>query len=557
MKAFDRVYVEFLIQVMERMGFGYTFLDWIRMLHRSNKACFILKDRLTDAFRIIFSVRQGDPIAMILFVIFLEPLLLRIGQLLPGVWVGGARITHETFADDISGLFRSEADLFSLMEVMTRFESISGALVNPSKCWALGLGGQWLQVDRVGIFKFVRELKILGIYLQADYASMLTRNWEVVTTKLRKCLIGWQARVLPTLSQRRDVVEVFGLAKLWYVSQILPMPDSVVEEVESQVGGFLWKGSHERLAPDTLMNPPLKGGLGLTDVRAKADSLLLRTWIRFMMAPRRSVYFESISYWLGFRLRKTIPWLWGVVASFETPALLEVVRGLIVRVIGPIHRLDELGDLTSKVLYGSLREQPRSMTVEAKRLGMAVEWVVVWRRLEMVRGAVVKDRAFRLLHNVLPTRQRLFRTNHIEDEFCPSEGVAVDRQGPVLEGAARISKLFVSGPVQDRTHLFCVCRRTVCCWEWVRNVIVWEILPPGIYVSDEELLLLSFPVVEREEVVVWLVTRYVSWCWDSWRRRTGKLVVREMAAYLCAEYRREVEAGRLLGGVRSLEQWRV
>ena len=56
-------------------------------------------------------------------------------------------------------------------------------------------------------------------------------------------------------------------------------------------------------------------------------------------------------------------------------------------------------------------------------------------------------------------------------------------------------------------------------------MIVWEMLPPGVYLSDEELLLLCFPVVEREQLVVWLVSSYVSWCWDSWTRRKGKLVV--------------------------------
>ena len=503
-----------------------------------------------------FSVRQGDPIAMILYVIFLEPLLMRIRDLLPGVWVGSARLTHEPYADDISGVFTKKSDLTLLGEVMGRFERASGALVNPDKCWVLGLGGHWLEETQgeLGMFKLVRELKILGIVLKADYDEMLRLNWEKVVGKVRKCLAGWRSRVLPCLKQRRDVLEIFALSKMWYVAQVLPMPESVVEEVESLVGGFLWSGSAERVSLATLKNREVDGGLAVTDIRTKADSLILKTWVRMMLRPRDSKYFLVSSYWLGFRLRKLIPWLQAGVSSFHTPSLFEKVKSLLERVIGPVFSLGELGDLTAKVLYKALVGGVERPTVESKRVGMVVEWSVVWRRLgSPLVGCKERDVLFRLIHNVLPTRERLCRINIVDDAICPLEGVALEREGPVLEGRKRLDKLFVSGPVQDRVHVLCDCSRVVNCWAWVRNVVVWELLPPSTYVSDEELILLAFPEVQMGGLVIWLVSAYVAWAWGSLRRRTGKLSIMEMVSVLKAQYRFAQESGLMKEAIPSLE----
>ena len=87
-KAFDRVYIPFLLLVLERMGFGDKWLMWMAMLHAENLTCFILGS-LSRPIDLLFSVRQGDPIALILYLVFVEPLLLRLKDELPGIKVGG------------------------------------------------------------------------------------------------------------------------------------------------------------------------------------------------------------------------------------------------------------------------------------------------------------------------------------------------------------------------------------------------------------------------------------------------------------------------------------
>ena len=76
-KAYDRVFLPFLIKVLQKMNFGDTFCRWIRMLHQGARTKFIL-DFLTKDIAVSFSVRQGDPLAMFLYVIYVEPFLVMI-----------------------------------------------------------------------------------------------------------------------------------------------------------------------------------------------------------------------------------------------------------------------------------------------------------------------------------------------------------------------------------------------------------------------------------------------------------------------------------------------
>ena len=80
-KAYDRVFLGFLLKVMRKMNFGSNLISWIKMMHAGASTCFIL-EALSHAIEISFSIRQGDPIAMILYIIYVEPLL----HALKGIW---------------------------------------------------------------------------------------------------------------------------------------------------------------------------------------------------------------------------------------------------------------------------------------------------------------------------------------------------------------------------------------------------------------------------------------------------------------------------------------
>ena len=87
-KAYDRVFLKFLIKVMKKMNFGSLFTSWITMLHEGATTRFIISG-LTRVIKLLFSIRQGDPIAMLLYIIYIEPLLLALEKRMTGLKVAG------------------------------------------------------------------------------------------------------------------------------------------------------------------------------------------------------------------------------------------------------------------------------------------------------------------------------------------------------------------------------------------------------------------------------------------------------------------------------------
>ena len=100
-KAYDRVLISFLLAVMRKMGFGVVFCNWIAMLHSGAQTWFILKN-LTRVIDISFLIRQGDPIVMILYILYIEPLLMYIGRRVAGLRIKNLTQSVEAFCDDLN-----------------------------------------------------------------------------------------------------------------------------------------------------------------------------------------------------------------------------------------------------------------------------------------------------------------------------------------------------------------------------------------------------------------------------------------------------------------------
>ena len=77
-KAFDSLNHEFLYQVLQKMGFGPNFLQWIRTFYRNLSSCVLNNGFTTDIFFVKRGVRQGDPLSASLFILALETLLCQI-----------------------------------------------------------------------------------------------------------------------------------------------------------------------------------------------------------------------------------------------------------------------------------------------------------------------------------------------------------------------------------------------------------------------------------------------------------------------------------------------
>ena len=188
-KAYDRVFLPYLHKVMLKMKFSKTFCDWIMMMHDGASTCFIL-EQLSEEVQLSFSIRQGDPLAMILYIIYIEPLLLHLERSLVGVDINGIPEVLESFCDDVNIVTEHTEDLLKADVIVSNFEKMSGAILSRNnKCKILGIGDWKSREDwPIEYVQSVKELKVFGIFLKNSYRSLISRNWQFRYEKFFNCL---------------------------------------------------------------------------------------------------------------------------------------------------------------------------------------------------------------------------------------------------------------------------------------------------------------------------------------------------------------------------------
>ena len=539
-KAYDRVYIKFLLQVMEAMGFGPIFVGWIKMLHTGNKTRFILNE-LSNPIKILFSVRQGDPIAMLLYIIYLEPLLIQLKNRLKGVCLGNIRHNIEAYVDDVNICVTDESDFETIDEIFDNYEAMSGALLNrDAKSKIMGLGGwtdrevwplRWLKVEKM--------LKIFGFLFVADPGELSRLNWSSVLEKFKKVVWSWSSRLLDTLAQRVEILKIFATSKLWYISHILELPNNVCKQLEAVIGTFIWYGCLERLPIDEIKNPPRSGGLGLVCVSSKALALRLKHFCKILASPEDDMSYRKMKYWLGQSMGRWLPKLLPG-PHFEAPPLFyRKLREDFVQNIVGVFEMEDLDCVTSKTVYAELTSTLPPPKIETKLpLDPTIEganWDDIWTRLcHPVMEVDAKNVMFKIVNDILPTKQRLFRLGKRRGPFCEEEEIVVPILGPLRDGVmSRESMVYpVGGPVDTPVHMFCECRKVAEQWFWVRRRIL-DLCRRKRGCSNFELLNLIFPkgLNETDITIVWLISSYVKLIWFS-RIRGSIIKVEELRAQM-------------------------
>ena len=271
------------------------------MLHVGARTKFIL-DFLTKEIFVSFSIRQGDPLAMLLYIIYIEPLLLYLERKLVGLRLAGIPQCLEGYCDDINVLTNQASDFTVLDCAVRKFELVSGAILSRNKkCKVMGFGS-WKGRTAWPLYylKTVQEMKVFGIFFVDNYRSMLKRNWDFRFESFMDVIKSWSPRVLDTLTQRVEVLKVFALSRIYYVASVLPINITMVKKFEKEMGKFLWtaNGKVLRVSLVELNNSVDRGGQGLPCLMSMCKSLMLSQLLRLLRSgDGRSV--SHVVYWIG------------------------------------------------------------------------------------------------------------------------------------------------------------------------------------------------------------------------------------------------------------------
>ena len=486
-KAYDKANVQVILKVMEKMNFGPKFMSWIDILHKDISTQFILSEGLSATVQLLVSVKQGDPLAMALFLLNFEPLLARMKAEISGLRIGRCQQKNAGYVDDTSAVSTDERDIGRVAYLFDRFEQVSGTVLNKGKCKITGLGGWRGRQDwPVDWLQPVESQKIFGIHFFPTVDETIRASWEECSDKFRRCLMSWKGKPLHNLSQRTIVLKTFATSKLWYLAQVLPMPKTVLSTLERMIGAFLWRGHLERLALPELYLDRSQGGLGLPNIAAKADALFLMHLVRILKVdcPTR----DHLMYWIGLSVRNLMPDLVPVLKSqFMTPYFKHAVKLITDSSLSVPVTTANLALFKTRLIYGDFNSTPPPPKVEAK---FDLEWERVWTHLNSpVMSGDARNVMFLVIHNIYPNKERLHRMNLHPSGLCPACG---------------------GGEIQNNLHLFAECASVRQVFLYLKSKLVFNQIIPNLNCDNFKILMLGEKVDEKfSDFYCFMVSNYV------------------------------------------------
>ena len=93
-KAYDNINWQFLLKVMQKMGFGSKWLRWMWWCISTAKYSVMVNGVPASFFSSSKGLRQGDPLSPYLFVMGMEVLSILIRRAVEGGFISGCKIQH-------------------------------------------------------------------------------------------------------------------------------------------------------------------------------------------------------------------------------------------------------------------------------------------------------------------------------------------------------------------------------------------------------------------------------------------------------------------------------
>lgn len=144
-KAYDTVHRDFLLAAMAEMGASEQLCKWVRTLLSETQAQALVGSRLSQPVTMAAGVRQGCPLAPLLYLFVAQALLSWLQQRGLGVRLDPTneeRTTAVQFADDGQVLLEGEEAVPGFLEAMHTFAQASGQKLNCDKVELVRVGAE-------------------------------------------------------------------------------------------------------------------------------------------------------------------------------------------------------------------------------------------------------------------------------------------------------------------------------------------------------------------------------------------------------------------------------
>lgn len=284
-KAYDRIEWEFVIRVLERLGFPPSFYRWVKILFKDSNMVIQVNGELSILICLRRSIRQGCPLAPSLFVLIVDSLSYiwkanELGPSMKGISLPNNDILLlEQFTDDTTMFFQlTEGNFEIMMSRMQLYCSVLGAKISTGKSPILGLSDSpldWIRNQEWQWSGPKHTVRYLGIPFSIEPSLKDMRSW--IYAKIENKHLKWQARVLSIAGRARVVQKVLSSYIIYYASSWL-FAKYQTNTIEKNLRHFLWSDGHgnkkrHNVKWERCCYLEKLGGLGMRDIKNQGIAL--------------------------------------------------------------------------------------------------------------------------------------------------------------------------------------------------------------------------------------------------------------------------------------------
>ena len=205
-KAYDRIEWGYLEVCLNKFGFGPKFTKWLLMLYKCGQSCINTNGFISKFFKISRSLRQGCPVASLLYIIQAEPMAqaIRNNTKIKGIKIPTVDKLFEAkismFADDTVLYHQTEQSIEEAFKIINMYCKASGAKLNMHKTKGLYIGSWKEKEPAYKQIKWVPNFKGLGTVFgyNIDYEQL----WMQKFFKFKNKILAWKHRDLTLIGKK-------------------------------------------------------------------------------------------------------------------------------------------------------------------------------------------------------------------------------------------------------------------------------------------------------------------------------------------------------------------
>jgi hypothetical protein len=295
------------------------------------------------------------------------------------------------------------------------------------------------------------------------------------------------------LAQRIQYVHTYLLAKIWYTSQVLPVPSVQIRQIETAVAWFIWQRGHLSYTPLYTAKKKKKRGWDLTDKETNCRALLLyRTWMKIRRGEE--IRAEWLSYWSLKSQRGNPSHVEGIPRNLEHLRLYARDKAY----VEPPKQGESPRTCRTRI-YGTLRRINLAanppINVHITKRYPTTNWGRLW--------ATVIRHGQRMQSRQIGSKSSTTSCPQFRD-YMPS-GLRASASAPIVGSTVVMYRITQCGEGKK-------------IWEWTMNRIAWILRMDPVWIPNEWAIRLQFNIwpPQWHRAVLLILAHLVWWTREGW-----------------------------------------